>query len=71
MNDANRSTNALLATGPNGLLFSEFTDAFPNAPFIQRQGEVDAWDNADFRAAVTAANKSQIVMAGITTDVCT
>lgn len=43
---------------------------YPNAPLIQRQGEVNAWDNADFRAAIKAANKSQIIMAGIVTDVC-
>lgn len=44
---------------------------YPATPLIQRQGEVDAWDNADFRDAVRAANKSQIIMAGIVTDVCT
>ena len=44
---------------------------FPNAPFIKRNGEVDAWDNSDFRAAVAAQNKSQVILAGITTDVCT
>lgn len=43
---------------------------YPDAPLIQRQGEVDAWDNAEFRAAIRAANKSQIIMAGIVTDVC-
>ena len=41
----------------------------PNAPLIKRQGEVDAWDNADFRAAVEATGKKQIILAGITTDV--
>ena len=44
---------------------------YPDSPLIQRQGEVDAWDNADFRAAVRATNRSQVIMAGITTDVCT
>ncbi|KAF3770189.1 Isochorismatase hydrolase [Cryphonectria parasitica EP155] len=58
-------------TGPNGPLPQEILDMYPDAPLIQRQGEVDAWDNADFRAAVQAANKSQIIMAGIVTDVCT
>jgi nicotinamidase-related amidase len=43
---------------------------YPNAPLIKRQGEVDAWDNADFRAAVQASGKRQIVIAGIVTDVC-
>jgi nicotinamidase-related amidase len=57
--------------GPNGPLPQEILDMYPNAPLIMRQGEVDAWDNADFREAVRAANKSQIIMAGIVTDVCT
>ncbi len=43
---------------------------YPNAPLIKRQGEVDAWDNADLRAAVQASGKRQIVIAGIVTDVC-
>jgi len=43
---------------------------YPNAPLIKRQGEVDAWDNADFRAAIKATNRTQIIIAGIVTDVC-
>jgi len=57
--------------GPNGLLPKEISTLYPTAPLIRRNGEVDAWDNADFRAAVRAQNKSQIILAGITTDVCT
>ncbi|KAF2260401.1 Isochorismatase hydrolase [Lojkania enalia] len=57
--------------GPNGPLPKEILDMYPSAPLIQRQGEVNAWDNADFRAAVKATNKSQIIVAGIVTDVCT
>ncbi|RDW67555.1 hypothetical protein BP6252_08951 [Coleophoma cylindrospora] len=44
---------------------------YPNAPLIPRGGEVNAWDNADFRAAVRSQNKSQIIIGGILTDVCT
>lgn len=44
---------------------------YPNATFIKRQGEVDAWDNKDFRAAVKATKKTQVILAGIVTDVCT
>lgn len=47
----------------------EITDMYPDAPFIRRLGEVDAWDNPDFQAAVRATGKSQVIMAGITTDV--
>lgn len=43
---------------------------YPDAPLIQRQGEVNAWDNAEFREAIRATNKSQVIMAGIVTDVC-
>lgn len=43
---------------------------YPDAPLIKRQGEVDAWDNADFRAAIQATGKKQIIVAGIVTDVC-
>ena len=41
----------------------------PNATMIRRQGEVDAWDNPDFKAAVEATGKKQVILAGITTDV--
>ena len=43
---------------------------YPDAPLIARQGEVDAWDNPAFRAAVEATGKKQVILAGITTDVC-
>ena len=41
----------------------------PKAPFVKRQGEVNAWDNPDFRKAVEATGRKQIIIAGITTDV--
>ncbi|KAH9475694.1 putative hydrolase YcaC [Psilocybe cubensis] len=58
-------------TGPNGPLPKEILDMHPNAPLIKRNGEVDAWDNEDFRKAVKATGKKQVIIAGITTDVCT
>ncbi|CAG8950977.1 hypothetical protein HYFRA_00006374 [Hymenoscyphus fraxineus] len=57
-------------TGPNGQLPQEIIDMHPNAPFIRRNGEVDAWDNPEFKAAVKATGKSQMIIAGITTEVC-
>ncbi|KAK6828261.1 hypothetical protein PG990_009876 [Apiospora arundinis] len=57
--------------GPNGPLPADFLDMFPNAPLIQRLGEVNAWDNEEFRKAIEATGKKQVVLAGITTDVCT
>lgn len=57
-------------TGPNGPLPKEIADLHPGAPVIRRNGEVDAWDNAEFRKAVRDTGKSQVILAGITTDVC-
>lgn len=57
--------------GPNGPLPRELLEMYPEAPIIMREGEVNAWDNKEFRNAVRATNKTQIIMAGITTDVCT
>ncbi|KAI9800962.1 MAG: hypothetical protein M1833_003099 [Piccolia ochrophora] len=58
-------------TGPNGPLPREIRDMHPDAPLIKRNGEVDAWDNAEFRRAVEDTGKSQVILGGITTDVCT
>ena len=58
------------AAGPNGPLLQEFVDWYPDAPIIRRQGEVNAWDNEEFRDTIRSYNKSQIIMAGIVTDVC-
>ncbi|KAI9050559.1 hypothetical protein LZ554_005720 [Drepanopeziza brunnea f. sp. 'monogermtubi'] len=58
-------------TGPNGALPKEIVAMHPTAPYIKRNGEVDAWDNAEFRAAVKATGKKQVILAGIVTEVCT
>jgi nicotinamidase-related amidase len=38
--------------GPNGPLLPELKKEFPNAPFIPRPGQINAWDNEDFVKAV-------------------
>jgi isochorismate hydrolase len=43
---------------------------YPDTPIIRRPGEVNAWDNAEVREAVRATNRTQLIIAGITTDVC-
>lgn len=58
-------------TGPNGPLPNEFLNLYPDVKVVRRQGEVNAWDNAEFQEAVKATGKSQLIIAGIVTDVCT
>ena len=42
---------------------------YPNTTVVRRGGEINAWDNVDFRAAVEATGKKQVIVSGITTDV--
>ena len=56
--------------GPNGPLVSELKEAFPDAPYIARPGQINAWDNEEFVAAVKATGKKQLIVAGVVTDVC-
>lgn len=57
-------------TGPNGPIVPELKATFPNAPFIARPGEINAWDNPDFVKAVKATGRKKLIIAGIVTDVC-
>jgi nicotinamidase-related amidase len=57
-------------TGPNGPLPKAILEMYPDTPVVMRQGEVDAWDNAEFRKAIEDTGKKQVILAGITTDVC-
>jgi nicotinamidase-related amidase len=37
---------------------------------IKREGIVNAWSDANFKAAVKATGRKNLIMAGVTTDVC-
>lgn len=56
--------------GPNGPLVPELKALFPDAPYIARPGNINAWDNEDFVKAVKATGKKQLLIAGIVTEVC-
>ena len=56
--------------GPNGVLMPELKELFPDAPFIPRPGQINAWDNEDFVKAVQKTGRKQLLMAGVVTDVC-
>ena len=56
--------------GPNGPLVPELKAMFPDAPYIARPGQINAWDNEDFVKAVKATGKKQLIIAGVVTEVC-
>ncbi|MBD9482561.1 hydrolase [Pseudomonas sp. PDM14] len=57
-------------TGPNGPLVPELKELFPDAPYIARPGQINAWDNEDFVKAIKATGKKQLIIAGVVTEVC-
>lgn len=56
--------------GPNGPLVPELKEILPDAPFIPRPGQINAWDNEDFVKAIKATGKKQLIVAGVVTEVC-
>ena len=56
--------------GPNGPLMPELKALFPDAPYIARPGQINAWDNEDFVNAIKATGKKQLIIAGVVTEVC-
>jgi len=56
--------------GPNGPLVPELKAQFPDAPYIARPGQINAWDNEDFVSAVKATGRRQLLIAGVVTEVC-
>ena len=56
--------------GPNGPLVPELKEMFPDAPYIPRPGQINAWDNEDFVKAVKDTGRQQLIIAGVVTDVC-
>lgn len=44
--------------GPNGPLVPELKQIFPDAPYIARPGQINAWDNEDFVKAIKATGKN-------------
>jgi nicotinamidase-related amidase len=61
-----------LETEAQGPLLPELAEIIPDAyeQRIKRVGVVDAWDDAAFVAAVHATGRTNLLMGGITTDVC-
>jgi nicotinamidase-related amidase len=55
--------------GTNGPIFKELTDLFPDVPVIDRV-RINAWEDPTLVSAVQATGRHQLVIAGVTTDVC-
>jgi nicotinamidase-related amidase len=57
--------------GPNGPVLPELRDRLrETAVYVPRPGQVNAWDNDEFVQAIRATGRRQLIVAGITTDVC-
>lgn len=57
-------------SGPNGPMLTRLRNNFPDAPYIARPGQINAWDNEDFVAAIKKTGRKQLIIAGIVTEVC-
>lgn len=58
------------AKGPAGGLSTGITDAFPNAPIIDRTDYFNAMSDPRFAAAVRATGRKKVILSGLTTDYC-
>ena len=63
-------TTASVPQGPNGPLIPEIHRYAPHARYVPRKGEINAWDNPDFVAAVKETGRGTLIIAGTITSVC-
>ena len=63
-------TTASVPQGPNGPLIPEIHENAPHARYVARKGEINAWDNPEFVAAVKATGRKTLIIAGTITSVC-
>src|SRR5262245_61552004 len=60
-------TTASEPNGPNGPIMPEIREFAPEATYVPRKGEVNAWDNEDFVRTVNATGRKTLIMAGVWT----
>ncbi|MFM0658065.1 hydrolase [Paraburkholderia sediminicola] len=63
-------TTASVPQGPNGPLIPEIHQYAPHAKYVARKGQINAWDNPDFVAAIEATGRKTLIIAGTLTSVC-
>ena len=59
-----------LGKAPNGPFIPEVLSLFPDVPVIDRPGIISAWDDPGFVAAIEKTGRKNLIMAGVTIDVC-
>jgi nicotinamidase-related amidase len=56
--------------GPNGPIIREIQEMHPQVTVIRRTGEVNAFDNAEFREALRKTGRKQVIIGALLTEVC-
>jgi len=63
-------TTASVPEGPNGPVIPEIRQVAPHAQFVERQGQINAWDMPNFVKAIEATGRKTLIIAGTLTSVC-
>lgn len=63
-------TTASVPDGPNGPLIPEIHQCNPDAIYVARTGQINAWDNPDWVAAIERTRRRTLLLAGTLTSVC-
>lgn len=63
-------TTASVPDGPNGPLIPEIHEACPEAVYIPRTGQINAWDNPKWVEAIERTGRKTLIIAGTLTSVC-
>jgi nicotinamidase-related amidase len=63
-------TTASVPDGPNGPLIPEIHECNPDAVYIPRTGQINAWDNPKWVEAIEKTGRKTLIIAGTLTSVC-
>lgn len=63
-------TTASVPDGPNGPLIPEIHQYNPDAVYIPRTGQINAWDNPAWVKAIEGTKRKTLLIAGTLTSVC-
>lgn len=63
-------TTASVPDGPNGPLIPEIHESNPDAVYIPRTGQINAWDNPKWVEAIEKTGRRTLLIAGTLTSVC-